>query len=121
MKEKTFFLIFGLILGFYDGFFGPGTGSFWTAGIMMFLGLNMTKASGYTRVMNFTSNICALVIFIAGGKVIWSIGLCMAGGQVIGARIGSGMAIKNGAKFIRPFFMAVVLITVVRLLYVNYF
>ncbi len=121
MAQKPFFLLFGLGLGFYDGFFGPGTGSFWTAALCILLGFNMTKAAGYTRVMNFTSNIAALTLFIIGGNVIWSLGLCMAAGQAIGARIGSNMAIENGAKFIRPVFMGVVGVTIARLIYLNYF
>lgn len=120
MPETPFFILFGLCLGFYDGFFGPGTGSFWTAAFMLVLGYGMTQASGYTRVMNFVSNVVALGLFIAGGNVIFSVGLTMAMGQVIGARAGSGLAIKNGAAFIRPVFMTVVFLTILRLFYTNY-
>ena len=120
MSRRAFFLLFGLGLGFYDGFFGPGTGSFWMAGFCIFLGFNMTKSAGYTRLMNFTSNIVALSIFIIGGNVLYSVGLCMAGGQLIGARIGSDLAIQNGARFIRPIFMVVVCVTIARLVYLNY-
>lgn len=117
INRKYFFIIFGLGLGFYDGFFGPGTGSFWTAGLCIFLGLNMTKAAGETRIMNFTSNIVALGLFAMGGNISWSVGFCMAGGQVIGARLGSDMAIKKGAGFIRPVFMSIVAFTIIRLVY----
>ncbi|MCP4347564.1 MAG: TSUP family transporter [Desulfobacterales bacterium] len=120
MKQNMFFLVFGMGLGFYDGFFGPGTGSFWTAVLCIFLGFNMTKASGITRVMNFTSNIVALSLFIIGNNVLYSVGIIMAIGQVIGARIGSNLAIQKGARFIRPVFLTVVLITIVRLVYLNY-
>lgn len=120
MSGFLFSLIFGLCLGFYDGFFGPGTGSFWTMAYMALMGMNMTKASGYSKVMNFTSNIIALTVFIVGGNVLYSAGLVMAVGQVIGATVGSSMAIKNGAKFIRPVFLIVVLLTIVRLVYINY-
>ncbi|MCF8044542.1 MAG: TSUP family transporter [Desulfarculaceae bacterium] len=120
MPGFLFFLVFGLGLGFYDGFFGPGTGSFWMAAFVMVMGFNMTKAAGYTRVMNFTSNILALLLFVIGGNVLYSAGLCMGAGQVIGARIGSGMAIKRGAGFVRPVFLTVVFLTILRLVYVNY-
>ena len=80
----------------------------------------MTKAAGFTRIMNFTSNIVALLIFIIGSKVIYSAGLCMASGQIIGAFAGSRLAVRNGAKFIRPVFMTVILATILRLIYVNY-
>ncbi|HKL01169.1 MAG TPA: TSUP family transporter [Desulfotignum sp.] len=120
MGRHLFFVLFGLGLGFYDGFFGPGTGSFWTGALLIFLGLDMTGAVGTTRVMNFVSNIVALAVFIMGGSVLWSAGLVMAGGQVIGARAGSSLAIKRGAGFIRPFFLTMVFLTIVRLIYVNY-
>ncbi|MCF8092674.1 MAG: TSUP family transporter [Desulfotignum sp.] len=120
MGRNLFFILFGLGLGFYDGFFGPGTGSFWTGALLIFLGLDMTGAVGTTRVMNFVSNIVALAVFIIGGSVLWSAGLVMAAGQVIGARAGSSLAIKRGAGFIRPFFLTVVFLTIVRLIYVNY-
>jgi uncharacterized protein len=121
MAEPLFFTLFGLGLGFYDGFFGPGTGSFWTGGLLILMGMDMTKAAGTTRIMNFTSNIVALSLFIIGKNVLYSAGLCMAAGQIIGARAGSGMAIKRGASFIRPIFLTMVFLTIVRLIIVNYF
>ncbi|WP_022666849.1 TSUP family transporter [Desulfospira joergensenii] len=121
MGRNLFFMVFGLGLGFYDGFFGPGTGSFWTGALLILLGLDMTKASGTTRIMNFVSNIVALSVFIIGRNVLYSAGLTMAAGQIVGARIGSGMAIKRGAAFIRPIFLTVVFFTIVRLIYKNYF
>ncbi len=121
MPRHFFYFIFGLGLGFYDGFFGPGTGSFWTAAILIFLGRDMRKASGVTRIMNFVSNIVALSIFIIGGNVMYSVGLCMAVGQIIGARTGSSLAIKKGAGFIRPIFLTVVFLTIVRLVWKTYF
>lgn len=120
MSKGLFFVIFGLGLGFYDGFFGPGTGSFWTAGFLVLLGYDMTRAAGATRIMNFTSNVVALSLFVVGNNVLYSAGICMAFGQVLGARIGSSLAIKNGARFIRPIFLTVVFVTIVRLGYVYY-
>ncbi len=121
ISHHLFYLIFGIGLGFYDGFFGPGTGSFWTAALLFFLGLNIKKASGITRLMNFTSNIVALAVFIFNENVLYSAGFCMASGQIIGARIGSSMAIKKGAEFIRPIFLIVVFLTILRLAWVTYF
>ena len=121
MHKQWFFVLFGLALGFYDGFFGPGTGSFWTAALLVFMGFDMTRAAGTTRIMNFTSNFVALCVFIAGRNVLYPAGLCMAAGQVIGARIGSGLAIRRGAGFIRPLFLIVVFLTIARLGYVYYF
>lgn len=115
-----FFAVFGLGLGFYDGFFGPGTGSFWMAALLVLLGYDMTRAAGTTRIMNFISNVVALTLFIVGNNVLYSAGLCMALGQVVGARVGSSLAIKNGARFIRPIFLMVVFATILRLGYVYY-
>ncbi len=121
MTHGLFFLIFGFSLGFYDGFFGPGTGSFWTASLMLFLGFNMIKAVGVTRVMNFTSNVVALSVFAIGGNVYFKEGIIMAIGQIIGSRFGSGLAIKKGTRFIRPVFILVVFATISRLIYLNYY
>jgi len=119
MNKNLFFALFGICLGFYDGFFGPGTGSFWTVAFMFFAGFNMTKATGYTKIMNFTSNIVALFWFLLGGNVVYSIGLTMAVGQMCGARIGSNLAMKRGSTFIRPIFLLVILLTIIRLIYLN--
>lgn len=120
MGKSFFFFLFGVALGFYDGFFGPGTGSFWTVALMILMGYDMTRAAGATRIMNFTSNIVALTVFMIGQNVFYAAGLSMALGQIIGARLGSGMAIQRGVRFIRPIFLTVVFFTIVRLGYLNY-
>lgn len=120
MPHNLFFFIAGLSIGFYDGFFGPGTGSFWAAGLVFFLGMELTHATGTTKVMNLTSNVVALILFIIGGNVNYQVGFVMAVGCVIGARVGSSMAMKKGARFIRPVFVTIVLITIIRLFYQNY-
>lgn len=116
-SKNTFFVLFGLLLGFYDGFFGPGVGSLWALAFVVGLGFNLTKATGFTKVMNFTSNIVALIIFAISGNVVLFAGLSMAVGQILGARIGSGLVIKRGAKFIRPVFIAIVILTTFKLIY----
>lgn len=120
LRPLPFYVLFGTCLGFYDGFFGPGTGSFWTAAFLVFMGLEMTTAVGFTKVMNFTSNIVALGVFVVGGHVLYPVGLCMAAGQAVGARLGSSLAIHKGASFIRPFFMIIVAATMSRMVYVTY-
>lgn len=120
MTQGWFYLVFGLSLGFYDGFFGSGTGSFWTAALMVLLGYDMTRAAGATRIMNFTSNVVALSVFIIGHNVLYSTGICMAIGQILGATIGSSLAINKGARFIRPIFLTVVFLTITRLGYIYY-
>jgi uncharacterized membrane protein YfcA len=118
MRRLPFYLLFGLLLGFYDGFFGPGVGSFWAMVFVLMMGFDLTRATGYTKVMNFTSNI-SFVVFAIGGHILWLPGLVMAGGQIAGARIGSGMVIGRGVKFIRPVFITVVILTTLRLILRN--
>ncbi|MBS0632201.1 MAG: TSUP family transporter [Verrucomicrobia bacterium] len=119
LREPVFFVIFGLGLGFYDGFFGPGVGSFWTIALIMLLGQNFTKATGTTKVMNATSNLVALAVFASAGLVQVGAGLAMGLGQVLGARLGSGLVVKNGVRFIRPLFLTMVSLTLVRLIWIS--
>lgn len=120
MSEKWFYVIFGLAIGFYDGYFGPGTGAFWVILIVFFLGQEMVSATAYTKVMNFTSNITALLFFLIGGKIVLIPGLVMGVGEVLGATIGSKLVIKNGVKFIKPFFYTIVVIIIISLFYKHY-
>ena len=120
MRRQVFDLIFGLLLGFYDGFFGPGVGTFWTVAFMLGLGFNMTRATGYAKVMNFASNLSSLAFFLLGRNVCFAAGLTMGVGQVIGAKLGARMVIKRGTKFIRPMFISVVLALTLKLLYDSY-
>lgn len=120
MSRAGFDWTFGLLIGFYDGFFGPGTGTFWTMAFMLGLGFNLTRATGYTKVMNFASNLGSLAFFLLGGDVRWPAGLAMGAGQLLGARMGSRMVIAKGTKFIRPVFLAVVLALTVKLLRDSY-
>jgi uncharacterized membrane protein YfcA len=119
MARGRFYVVAGLGLGFYDGFFGPGTGSFWAVALMLGLGQNLTTATGYTKVMNFTSNVASLALFAAGGHVQWREGLVMGIGQLVGARIGSRLAVMRGARFIRPIFIAMAMAIMARLIWQN--
>ncbi len=118
MGRPAFFAAFGLGLGFYDGFFGPGAGSFWTVSLVLVLGQNFMKATGYTKVMNLTSNLAAVLLFALAGKIDYPAALVMAAGQVGGARLGAGLVVENGARFVRPIFLVVVAATIARLLWV---
>lgn len=112
MNENLFYLIFGFLLGFYDGFFGPGTGSLWIAALIFFLGYNLVKATAYTKIFNLKSNLIAFIYFGLAHQVNYKIGLTMAVGQLLGGKLGSQLAIRNGAPFIRICFLMVVLITI---------
>lgn len=117
MSRGWFDVTFGLLLGFYDGFFGPGTGTFWTMAFMLGLGFNMTRATGYTKVMNFASNLSSLALFLWAGNVWVAAGLLMGAGQSLGARLGSRMVIARGTRFIRPIFLSVVFALILKLLW----
>lgn len=109
-----FYLIFGCVIGFYDGFFGPGTGSFWTIAFAIWLGFDLKKATAHTKVLNFISNIVALVTFVLGGHVILFTGLIMGIGQVFGAFVGSHLVLRRGTRFVRIFFLCAVAATIAK-------
>jgi len=117
MNRVWFDAIFGALIGFYDGFFGPGTGTFWAMAFVLGAGFNLTKATGYTKVMNFASNVASLIFFLLAGLVVLPAGLAMGFGQLLGARLGSRMVIRRGVKFIRPIFISVVLAITGKLLF----
>lgn len=102
MRRHTFSLLIGTSVGFYDGFFGPGTGTLFAVAHMMLLGQSMVTATINTKLLNFTSNVAALAFFIVSGKVQWITGLVMAVGQMSGAYLGSNMVVNKGARLIRP-------------------
>lgn len=120
MNEKLFYLIFGTLLGFYDGFFGPGTGAFWVFILVLFLGYNLLKATAYTKAFNLNTNIAAVIFFAIGNNIDYKIACVMAVGQLIGGRIGAQLAIKKGVSLIRPVFFIVVTSTIATLIYRSY-
>lgn len=89
-------------IGFYDGVFGPATGSFLTLAFLLLLGFNLTKSVAHAKVLNFTSNIASLLFFALGGVIVWKIGLIMMVGQLIGGTLGAKVAIRKGKQIIRP-------------------
>ncbi len=116
ISYPLFALLIGTSIGCYDGFFGPGTGSFFVIAYVALLGFTLTAATAHTKVLNFTSNIAALAFFIAGGKVVWTAGLAMAAGQFIGAHLGAGVVIGRGAKVIKPVLVTVCLVMTAKIL-----
>ncbi len=115
-----FYLGFGLGFGFYDGFFGPGVGSFWALSLILLLGQNFARATAHTKVMNLTSNVVSLVLFASAGLVNYGAGFVMGVGQVVGARLGAKRVVKHGANFVRPVFLTVVTLILLRLIWLNY-
>ena len=116
VSPVTFAVGVGFSVGFYDGFFGPGTGTFFTMGYVALLGYGLPKATGNTKLLNFTSNIASLLFFALSGHIVWLVGLVMGVGQMIGSYLGSHMAVKHGTRLIRPVLVTVSLLVSVKLL-----
>ena len=109
--------LMGLVIGFYDGIFGPGTGSFMTIGFVTLFGLGLTRATGHTKTLNLTSNLAALLVFIPSGDVLWPAAIAMAIGQLAGGYIGARSGIRYGAKLIRPVVVVVSIALALKLLF----
>ena len=88
--------------------------------LVFWRGMDLTKATGATKLMNFTSNIVSCIIFLASGFVWFGAGLAMAAGEIIGAKMGSQMVIKKGTALIRPIYITIVVATTLKLLYNAY-
>jgi uncharacterized membrane protein YfcA len=90
------------VVGFYDGFFGPGAGAFYTTIFIALGGLGLVRATAQTKAANLASNLAGLIVMIAGGHVMWILGLVMAVGSITGGQIGSRLAMRFGSRLIRP-------------------
>ncbi|MDP2359365.1 MAG: TSUP family transporter [bacterium] len=117
LRPLPFFMASGLGIGFYDGFFGPGTGTFWTALLVGVLGMNLKSATATTKVVNFTSNVTALGAFALGGHVLLVPGLVMGTGQFLGARLGSRLVMRRHVGLVRTVFRLVVTATLLKLVW----
>jgi uncharacterized membrane protein YfcA len=106
----------GAGIGFYDGVFGPGTGSFFALAFVALLGYGLRQATASSKLLNFASNLAALLVFALGGHVAWTLGLAMAVGQWIGAWVGAHLVIQHGARLVRPLLVVVSLLLSIRLL-----
>jgi len=107
----------GLVIGGYDGFFGPGAGTFLMLAFTGLCRFDLLTASGNTKLANSASNFASLVTFAFAGKVMWSVGIPAALCGIAGNYLGSGLALKGGAKVIRPMFFVVLGLLLIRLLY----
>lgn len=108
--RKTRWLAIGIgaSLGFYDGFFGPGMGSFLIFAFVGILGFDFLSASASAKVINWCTNLASIIYFSATGQLLYKIGLAMAVSNVIGATLGSHLAIRKGSRFVRVFFLVIV-------------
>jgi len=114
-------IIISVVIGFYDGFIGPGTGSFFVLAFVTVLGFDFLHASANAKMVNLATNFGSICLFILKGKIIWAIAIPMAICNAMGGFIGAKLAIKKGNGFIRIFFLIVVIGTLLRFGYDVFF
>lgn len=111
-----------LLLGFYDGFFGPGVGSFFIIALNLFVGLTLVQAAATTKVFNFTTAFSSFVVFAIAGKVLFLVGIPLAIASIIGNTLGSSLAIKIGSSFVKKillFSLSLLFVTLVWKFFIN--
>jgi uncharacterized membrane protein YfcA len=116
LSPRAFALTLIPLVGFYDGVFGPGAGTFYMIAFVTFLRFGIVRATGYTKGANAASNLGSLAFFAVKGAVLWPLGLAMACGAFLGAQIGARLAMRLGARLIRPLLVTVSSLMAARLL-----
>jgi uncharacterized membrane protein YfcA len=116
IAPRTYTLTAAPLIGAYDGFLGPGTGSFFALSLVGLRGHDLTRATGTAKVLNLTSNLTALVVFALAGAPAWLLGAAMALGQVLGSRLGARTVLARGARIVRPALVIVSVALSLRLL-----
>jgi uncharacterized membrane protein YfcA len=114
MQERLLAIGAGAAIGFYDGFFGPGTGSFLIFLFVRFFGFDFLSASAAAKIVNVACNVSALIWFGYSGHLIWQLGLMMAVSQILGSLVGTRLALKHGSGFVRKLFLVVVGLLIVK-------
>jgi uncharacterized membrane protein YfcA len=113
-KQLIYGSLIGIMVGFYDGFFGPGTGSFFVLGFVVILGFEFVQASAYSKVINCMTNISALLVFIKQGNYILELAIIMSVCNITGNVIGTRLALKKGNTFVRTIFLLIVTLMIFR-------
>lgn len=113
-RERLIACVIGALIGWYDGFFGPGTGSFFIFLLVRFLGYDFLHASASAKLLNVATNMAAIVLFAMKGHIWWQIGLMMAVANMAGSFIGSHLALKHGTGFVRWAFVIVVSLLIIK-------
>lgn len=104
------------LIGFYDGIFGPGTGSFFMIAFVALAGFGVLKATAHTKLLNFASNLGSLILFTFAGAVVLKVGLVMGAAQFLGARLGAKLAMKSGVRIIKPLLVLTCVALAIKLL-----
>lgn len=108
-------IIFAFSLGFYDGFFGPGAGSLLIFGFIKIFGFDFVHAAGNAKILNFVSNITSVFLFAFHGHIDYMLGIPVALAMILGAKFGTTLAIKKGAKLIKPIFIVMSIAVAIKL------
>lgn len=119
VADQRTYLIAGLsalVIGVYDGFYGPGTGTFLIIAFTVFAKLNIAAANAQAKVINLTTNITALVIFLLHGEVLLPLGLAAAVCNMLGGYVGIGLMMKNGSRIVRPSIIFVLLLLLFKII-----
>lgn len=120
-KQYLYGSLMGLLIGFYDGFMGPGTGSFFVLAFVVLLGFEFVQASAYAKFVNCMTNFSAVMVFVKQGNYLLSIAILMAICNILGNILGSVLALKKGNSFVRLFFLIVVCAMILRYSYTIFF
>lgn len=113
-RQMLYAVIISILVGFYDGFIGPGTGSFLVLGFVSILGFDFLHASANAKMVNLATNFGSICLFVLKGKIVWAFAIPMAFFNALGGWVGAKLAIKKGNTFIRKFFLFVVILTLLR-------
>ena len=116
-KETWIAVGIGAVIGFYDGFFGPGTGSFFVFLFVRLLGYDFLSASASAKLLNTATNAAALILFVSKGHIWWHFVIAMDLANVVGSLLGTRLALKHGTGFVRLFFMGVVSALIIKTTY----
>jgi uncharacterized membrane protein YfcA len=116
-QQMTYSIIASIVLGFYDGFIGPGTGSFLVLAFITLLGFDFLKASAHAKMVNLATNLGSIIFFAGTGRILFAIAIPMAVCNAVGGTIGARVAIVKGNRFIRVFFLIIVVGTILRFAY----
>lgn len=120
-KERLYAILISLVIGFYDGFIGPGAGSFLVLAFITFLGLDFLHASANAKVVNLATNTGSILLFLIKGSIIWAIAIPMTVCNGLGGIVGARVAITRGNRFIRVFFLLIITGTLLRFGYDIFF
>lgn len=107
-------LLISLVIGFYDGFIGPGAGSFLVLAFIAILGFDFLQASANAKIVNLSTNLGSIVLFLLKGSILWTVAIPMAISNAVGGMIGASLAVRKGNQFIRFFFLIIVIVTLLR-------